>query len=69
MTQTTNRYGIYKIDYTTFGGIICPSDYNTELRGKLNTKGSPIAKRIMSDNKFDIQCRRNIDFRTRKGDK
>lgn len=69
MTHKTNRYGLYKTDHTKFGGIICPYDYNTELGGKLNTKGSPIASRIMLDSKFDKQCQKNLEFKTRKGEK
>lgn len=66
MTHKTNRYGLYKTDYTKFGGIIYPYDYNTELGGKLNTKGSPIASRIMSDSKIDKQCQRNLELRKGK---
>lgn len=54
----TKKYGTinYKTDYTKFGGIIYPSDYSTDYRGKNNTNGSPIAARIMKDKNFDIQC-------------
>lgn len=62
MTQTTNRYGIYEVDHTKFGGIIYPSDYNTDYRGKDNSKGSIIAKRIISDQNFDYRCKRNIEL-------
>ena len=31
MTETTNRYGIYAVDYTTFGGEITIEDFNTTL--------------------------------------
>ena len=54
MIETTNRYGIYEVDYTKFGGIIYPSDYNTHYAN------SYVATRIESDKKFDVQCRRNI---------
>ena len=33
----------------------------TDFRGKDNTNGSEIARRIMSDRKFDMQCKRNIE--------
>lgn len=63
MTETTNRYGIHEIDHATFGGIIYPSDFNTDYRGKDNTYGSPIAQRIISDQKFDQQCKKAIEGR------
>ena len=59
MTQTTNRYGIYEVDHTKFGGLIYPSDFNTDCRGKDNSNGSLIAQRIERDKRFDEQCRRN----------
>lgn len=59
MAGTTNRYGIYEVDRSTFGGFIYPSDYNTDNKGKNNTNGSPIANRIINDSKFDKQCRKN----------
>jgi len=49
MTQKTNRYGIYEVDHTKFGGIIYQSDFNTDYRGMDNTNGSQIASRIESD--------------------
>lgn len=60
MTGTTNRYGIYEIDHTKFGGLIFPSDFNTDYKGKDNKNGSIIASRIAQDQKFDNQCRKNI---------
>lgn len=48
--------------HTTFGGYIYPSDFNTDYRGKDNPKGSPIARRILSDQRFDEQCGKNIAF-------
>lgn len=59
MSRTINRYGIYEVDHSTFGGIIYPSDYNTDNIGKNNYSESPIAKRIVSDSQFDKQCRKN----------
>lgn len=59
MTGTTNRYGIYEVDHTKFGGFIYPSDYNTDNIGKNNYSGSPIANRIANDSKFDKQCKKN----------
>ena len=49
MTGTTKRYGIYEVDHTKFGGVIYPSDFNTDYRGKDNTNGSQIASRIETD--------------------
>lgn len=49
MTHKTNRYGIYEVDRTKFGGIIYPSDFNTDYRRKDNTNGSQIASRIETD--------------------
>lgn len=49
MTHKTNRYGIYEVDRTKFGGKIYLSDFNTDYRGKDNTKGSTIASRIEAD--------------------
>lgn len=59
MVETYYRTGIYKTDHTQFGGIIYPSDFNTDYRGKYNTNGSTIAGRIISDQQFDRQCRNN----------
>lgn len=61
MTHETNRYGIYKMDHTKFGGLIYPSDFNTDYRGKDNTKGSQIASRIISDRNFDYTCKKNLE--------
>lgn len=61
MTHKTNRYGIYEVDHTKFGGIIYPSDYNTNNIGKNNYNGSPIVARIARDEKFDRQCRNNME--------
>lgn len=69
MTGTTNRYGIYEADHTKFGGIIYPSDFNTEMGRKHNTKGSSIASCIISDRNFDKYCKRNIENRKSKGEK
>ena len=37
MTETTNRYGIYAVDYTTFGGEITIEDFNTTLPNRKRT--------------------------------
>lgn len=63
MAGTTNRYGIYATDHTKFGGKIYLSDFETDYKRKSNTNGSTIAQRIMSDHRFDEQCRKNIEAR------
>lgn len=68
MPETFYRTRNYKVDHTTFGGIIYPSDFNTDYRGKDNTNGSFIAQRIISDWKFDKQCKTNRERDNRKKD-
>ena len=63
MPEEFYRTGNYETDHTTFGGLICYSDFCTDYRGK-DEKKSPIADRIMSDWKFDEQCRKNIKNKT-----
>ena len=65
MLETFYRTGNYKTDYTTFGGVIYPSDFNTDYRGKVNTNGSSIAHRIANDCKFDKQCKKNKEDKER----
>lgn len=65
MTEKFNRYCIREVDHCTFGGIIYPSDFNTDYRGKDNTYGSPIAKRIISDQKLDQRWRKIIEERNK----
>lgn len=60
MTENFNKTGFYKVDHTKFGGIIYLSDFNTDYKGKNNTNGSAIAKRIANDERFDAQCNKNI---------
>lgn len=73
MTEKLNKIGIYKVDHTQFGGIVLPSDFNTDYRGKDNLNGSTIAQRIACDQKFDNQCRKylldNQEYRRNKNDK
>lgn len=63
MTELFNTTKTYKVDHSKFGGIIYPSDFNTISRG--NNNGSFIASRIVSDNQFDEQCRKNRDEKER----
>ena len=65
MTGTTNRYGIYEVDRTKFGGIIYPSDFNTDYRGKDNTNGSQIASRILCDDKLYEHWKKNGETKER----
>lgn len=46
-------------DPSRFSGTIYLSDFETDYRGKDNTNGSTIAQRIVTDWKFDEQCRKN----------
>ena len=56
MRETRNYYIIPSnyTDHTRFGGTICASDFCTDYEGTRN-----IANRIVSDWKFDEQCRKN----------
>ena len=47
-------------DHSTFGGIICASDFCTDYEGTRN-----IANRIASDWKFDECCKKNALNRDR----
>lgn len=40
-------------EHKHFGGLIYESDFNTNHRGKDNTNGSTIARRIESDMKWE----------------
>ncbi len=59
MQETYNRQRIMRTDHTKFGGVIYPSDFNTESRGKPRVNGSLIASRIAQDQRFDDACRKN----------
>lgn len=58
MTETFNKYGFYKVNHTKFGGIIYPSDFDTNHKNTNNFYGSPIASRIVSDARFDKECKK-----------
>ena len=51
------RTGNYKVDHTTFGGLICQSDFNTDYSGNTNANGSVVAAKIASDWRFDESCK------------
>ena len=44
MPKEFYRTGNYKVDHTTFGGLICQSDFNTDYSGN-STNGSSIASK------------------------
>ena len=60
MTKELYRTGNYKIDHTTFGGIINSFDFDghRDLRS--------MADKIMDDLRFDERCRRNAESRKRE---
>ncbi|MDE6601909.1 MAG: hypothetical protein K2K90_07050 [Lachnospiraceae bacterium] len=60
MQETYNRQRIMRKDHTKFGGVIYPSDFNTESRGKPRVNGSLTASRIAQDQRFDDACRKNV---------
>ncbi len=64
MTETSYKTQNYKIDHSTFGGIIQPSDYCTNYPRHSDTRS--IASRITADQKFDEQCGRNAKARDRE---
>lgn len=53
--------GKYTVKHNEFGGEIFPSDFCTDYEGSRN-----IAERIISNWKFDEQCKKNIEARNRK---
>lgn len=63
MTNTYHTSNIFHVDHSTFGGVIYPSDFETDYRRKNSQTGSAIASRIMSDLRFDRQCRQNVENR------
>lgn len=65
MIGIINRYEIYEADHSKFGGIIYPSDFNTDYRGNSKSNSSTIAQRIARDWIFDMQCRKNLENRNR----
>ncbi len=59
MQDTYRRIQTKLADHTTFGGVIYPSDFNTDHKGKRNMKSSLTANRIALDMRFDEACRKN----------
>lgn len=59
--MTDNFYETKKYnDHTRFGGLISPSDFDRE------TTMSDVIGHIISDMKFDKQCKKNILARRKK---
>lgn len=57
MKRNFYRTNTYRADHSTFGGKIYPSDYDG------HRSISDIAARILSDWKFDRECRQNGENR------
>ena len=58
MPKEFYRTGNYKVDHTTFGGLIYQSDFNTDYSGNTNANGSVVASKIASDWRFDESCKK-----------
>lgn len=54
MPETSYRTGRYKVDHSTFGGVILSSDYDTGHSGSRN-----MAARIVAAQNFDNWCKNN----------
>ena len=61
MPKEFYRTGNYKVDHTTFGGLICQSDFNTDYRRNTNANGSVVASKIASDWRFDESCKKKTN--------
>lgn len=58
MQKTIERFDK---EHKHFGGIIFPSDFNTDLRGNDNIYGSSIAQRIHYDLKREKEILKRIE--------
>ena len=65
MPEEFYRTGHYETNHSTFGGLINFTDFCTDYRGK-DEKRSPIAERIISDWKFDEECKKNRENNIRR---
>ena len=63
MTRNYYTTGNYKTDHTTFGGTINFSDFCTDHNR--SEKSKSWAERIMSDWRFDEQCKKDALNRDR----
>lgn len=52
--------------HRTFGGMIYNNDYDINHKYNNTKSGSIITQRIVSDMKFDKECRQNAEKRDRK---
>lgn len=52
MPETYYKTGSYKVDHSTFGGVILSSDYDTGHSGSRN-----MATRIIAAQNFDNWCK------------
>ena len=60
--MTAKNTKVFQRNYNShFGGIIYPSDFNTDY-----PSGHNIANRIANDLRFDLQCRKNEELRNQK---
>ncbi len=60
MTKNFYTTETFDKEHIHFGGLIYPSDYNTDYRGKDNINGSIIASRIESDFRREKKMKRRI---------
>lgn len=65
MNELLHRTPINQKDPSTYGGLIYPSDFNTNFRANGNAGSSAIAARILSDQRFDMQCRKKQEEKER----
>ena len=63
MTRNYYATGIYNPDHSTYGGIINFSDFCTDHNR--SEKSKSWAERIVSDWRFDEQCKKNTANRDR----
>ena len=63
MTRNYYATGIYNPDHSTYGGIINFSDFCTDHNR--SEKSKSWAERIVSDWRFDKQCKKNTANRDR----
>ena len=62
MTRNYYRTGNYKPDHSTFGGIMSNGDFCTEY----SQKSGEHIKDIISDWKFDEDCKKNAESRDKR---
>ena len=64
ITETFYRTENYSVNHSTFGGIINFSDFCTDHNR--SEKSKSWAERIVSDWKFDEDCKKNAESRDKK---